>query len=526
MQERPYVGFYVQDVEFRSIVVTVQTPLRMCLSASLSGFLPPDPCRAFRYCDLCCGDGTTIIALAILNPESEFWGIDFNPQHIKKGQERIERYGLKNVRLIQADLAEIDFKDFPEFDFITINGAYSWLEEPLRQKILDFVGEKLKEGGLFYVQYMALPGRISIEPLWKLIQRLVPPEKYSSGRERAKKGLYFLRLLAKRGMFYLQANPPAARATQFYLTTTKNDEYFIDHFAHNALASGFRPFYFYEIYSEIKKRGLEFAGSVDPALNDLELAVPPTQVPTFFEITDIELVETVKDFIRNTMDRRDLFIKGGVKDFSRAYEFLKERIKIFPALPVTEINRVLPVIGGARIPLKGPVYDKVFKLFEEGRSFITLEDLGEFQEKQVLKALTRLLATQEFEVALKEPYPEVSFKEDEEVKFELYPEINEEFLEEAREEFFSCVLVSEITRGAGSPLSPLEVLFLSELKENGRVDFERLKEKLSSVTKVVQTLQGQKPANALSTEELERMFKAFSKRKIPLLMKLGILKVL
>ena len=82
-----YVGFYVQDIEFRSQVVPVQTPLSMCISMALAGYVPPAFEKPFTYCDICCGDGKTVNALASLNKESIFYGIDFNPNHIAKAKK-------------------------------------------------------------------------------------------------------------------------------------------------------------------------------------------------------------------------------------------------------------------------------------------------------------------------------------------------------------------------------------------------------------------------------------------------------
>jgi len=518
-----YVGFYVQDIELYSQVVPVQTPLKMCLSMALAGYVPPAFEKPFTYCNIGCGDGKTINALAFLNKESLFYGIDFNPTHIAKAKKTAEALGLTNVNFIQASIADMLPEDFPEFDFITINGVYSLLEEPLKQRVLQFVSSRLKEGGIFYVEYMALPGRVAIAPLWKLIQMLTPPEKFASSKERAKRGIYLLRLLAKRGMFYLQANPPAARAVQFYLLQTKNDEYYIDHFINYALASGFRPMFFYEMNADLTKSGLKFIGSVDFSLNDLEISVPPTQIPTFFEITEPEMVETVKDFIRNTMDRRDLFSKNPKFNLDEAIKYLKERIKIFPSVPLSEVRRVLNIIGGYRIPLKGGIYDKIFKLLEEGKPYITIEDLKDFSPKQIIKAVTRILATEDFTISYKDPFecpPNY-----EELKYFIAPKINEILLEEAFENFTSCVLVSPITLGAGTNLINLEVAILKSLVEKGEETLvDKVSETLSKIEKPVQVFESKKNANTLKKEEIEQIVSAFIKRKLPLLIKLGILK--
>jgi SAM-dependent methyltransferase len=517
-----YVGFYVQDIEFRSQVVPVQTPLQMSLSMALAGYIPPAFEKSFTYCDICCGDGKTVNALASLNKESIFYGIDSNPDHIAKAKKTAEALGLTNVNFIHASIADIVPEDFPTFDFITINRAYSWLEEPLKQKVLQFVSSRLKDNGIFYVEYMALPGRVSIAPLWKLIQMLTPPEKFSSPKERGKRALFFLRLLARRGMFYLQANPPAARAAQFYLTQTKSDEYFIDHFIYNALASGFRPMFFYEMNADASKYGLKFIGSVDPALNDLEISVPPTQVPTFFEITEPEMVEVVKDFIRNTMDRRDLFSKNPEFNLDKAISYLKERIKIFPSVPLSEVRRVLNIIGGYRIPLKGGIYDKIFKLLDEGKPYLTIEDLNEFPPKQIIKAITRIFATEDFTVSYRVPFKCPPNYED--LKFSISLKINELLLDEAFENFTACVLVSPITLGAGITLNNLEVVILKALIEtNNKTLIDKVSETLSKIEKPVQIFEGIKNANTLKKEEIEQIVFAFIKRKLPLLIKLEIL---
>lgn len=516
-----YVGFYVRDIEFRSVVVLHQTPLFMCLSALLSGYVPSLPNSPFTYCDICCGDGTTLNALAYLNRDSLFYGIDFNPQHIKKAKRTAEKLGLKDVTFIEASISEVNPEDFPLFDFITINGAYSWLEDPVREKVLAFVSSRLKERGLFYVEYMALPGRISIAPMWKLIQLLVPPDRFSSSRERGKKALELVRLLAKRGMFYLQANPPASRAVQFYLTQTKTDEYFVDHFVHNALASGFRPMFFYEIYRDIQSHGLEYVGSSDPALNDLEISVPPPLIPTFFEIKEVELIETVKDFIRNTMDRRDLFSKNPFYAPEKSLDFLKKNIYIVPLRPSYEIKRTLDVIGGYKFPLKSPFFDKSLRLLEE-QNFLTLESFNEFSEKQILKGLTRLLATGDFIVTLYKP--EAISEDTKRFPLSFTNELNKMYIEEAEEGFYSTVLISEKTGGAAIVLAPLEVIFLKVLSEEMEGDvIERVQLRLQKVNKPVQTPAGNKMANSLSRAEIEELLDTFIKRKIPILKRLAIL---
>ena len=234
------------------------------------------------------------------------------------------------------------------------------------------------------------------------------------------------------------------------------------------------------------------------------------------------MLETVKDFIRNTMDRRDLFSKKPVQSIEDALQFLKERLKIFPSVPVNEVRRVLNIIGGHRIPLKGGIYDKIFKLLEEGKTYITIEDLSDFPPKQIIKAITRILATEDFTASYREPF---ECPEDyEQRSYSITPEVNKIILDESFESFTSSVLVSPNTLGAGAELTNIEVVILKSLIERGGEKIvDNLSEALSKVEKPVQTFTGTKNANTLKTEEIQQIVSAFMKRKLPLLIKLGIL---
>ncbi len=325
-------------MNYSTVLNSSQAPFNLFISATLSGFLSPEPDKSFNYCMLFCREGNTLNALALLNPQGTFIGIDPDQKFIKEAKNTAQQLNLKNITYIKADIRNLKYEKFPDFDFIILNISYSHLENSLREKILDFVNKKLKEHGIFYIEYLSFPGNASIIPFWYLFQKLVPAEKFSDLKERAKKGLYFLKLFAKRGMFYFRDHPVITKLVQFYLNqiqTDEQDEFIFDHFIYNMLSNEFKPFFFYEIYESVKNKGLEFIGSADFKLNDLELSIPFSQIPTFFEITETSLVETLKDFIRNTSERKDMFSKNPIQDYNKAYQLLKEKIKIFTSVPIT-----------------------------------------------------------------------------------------------------------------------------------------------------------------------------------------------
>ncbi len=453
-------------------------PFNIYLSCLLQGFLFEIK-DSFDLLKVCKKDSLHTISLAYLYPESRFWIVGAD----EKTKDLVKKLGLKNVSFFEG----IDEK-IPKVDIVILE------KECVSQKTFDIAKEKLNEDGILYINYMAVPGGLSACAFWELVRMLVP-EKASS-EERTKKGIYFLRLLSRRGMIFLRENPYVAKEVEFYLD---NPEDFT-----SKISDQVTPFLFRDIYEEMKKREFSYIGSANIVLNELELSVPPSQVPTFFELTDTAVSETVKDFIRNTREREDLFSKRApVQNYAQAFQVLKDKVKIFLSIPVTELIRVVPIMGG-KIPLKGPVYDRIFQAFEDGKSFLLLEELKDFSEKQVIRALTRILATGEFAISLNEPQDTGWLSDFKEI--ELVPEINLFLLEESTNKFSQAVLISEVTKGA-IQLSLLEAFILAELLKNKDIA-EKIKEKL------------QKYGIKINSEQKE----VFLKRKLPFLVKLGIVK--
>ena len=127
----------------------------------MNGFAASSPTDSFRYCELGCARGSTLLPLAAANPSAEFVGIDLMPEHIQCASEQVTRTGLRNVSLHQrsftsigADPGELGGK----FDFIVAHGIYSWVSSEARLAIDRFLRTHLADGGLAYVCYHALPG--------------------------------------------------------------------------------------------------------------------------------------------------------------------------------------------------------------------------------------------------------------------------------------------------------------------------------------------------------------------------------
>jgi len=518
-------GFYAQDVDFRSGVNGAQAPRWMALTAAVGGFAPPDPSRPFTYCDLGCGDGTTVNALAELYPHASFLGIDFNPGHIQTARTTAEQCGLDNFRFLESAFGDLGDQDLPVVDVIAMNGIYAWLEAPEADAVRRVLRDRLRTGGLFYVEYTSLPGKISVQPLWGLIQHLVPPRADEDTRERARRGLDLTEALAKRGMAYLNAHRPAANGAQSYVRGRKRDEYRVDHFAHNAMASGFRPRYFTEMADEMAEVGLAFAGRTEIARNEAELCVPPAQVPTFQDYTDdARTVELLKDYIRNEQQRRDVFVKADAPEPDAANAWLDRNVHLLSRMPANAVQRFITTMGNQRVPLSGPAFEALIQRADNGG--VTVSEAAEQANlpiERVRKAAVRLVASNQFFVA-GEPV-DVEVPDPKELTGVAMPSaMNRRTLALAAERLTRNQLTASVTGGPAIPVSPLEAVLLQSVLDTGSfVDApERARRRLAEARTPLPTPKGQKPAKDLTEADLGEVLEAMRGRKLINMLRLGI----
>jgi methyltransferase-like protein len=131
-------------------------PDRLATMATLHG-LNPAPVDRCRVLEIAASDGANLIPMAYAIPGSEFVGFDFARAPIERGQARIRELGLRNARLFQADLLDVG-AELGHFDFIIAHGFYSWVAEPVRNRLMTLCGKLLAPEGVAFISYNALPG--------------------------------------------------------------------------------------------------------------------------------------------------------------------------------------------------------------------------------------------------------------------------------------------------------------------------------------------------------------------------------
>jgi methyltransferase-like protein len=131
-------------------------PDRLATIATLFG-MKPAPADHCHVLELGCASGGNLIPMALSLPESTFMGIDLSGAQIAEGLKAIAALGLKNIRLRQMSILDVD-DGFGRFDYVICHGVYSWVPAEVQEKILDICSRHLAPDGVGYVSYNTYPG--------------------------------------------------------------------------------------------------------------------------------------------------------------------------------------------------------------------------------------------------------------------------------------------------------------------------------------------------------------------------------
>jgi methyltransferase-like protein/SAM-dependent methyltransferase len=290
-------------------------PNRLATVALLRG-MQPAPIDGCRVLELGCGVGTNLIGMACQLPTSEFVGLDLAQRPIASGRSLVKSLGLGNIRLHSMDLCEASSERFGRFDFIIAHGLYSWVPQPVRERILAICREMLNLQGVAYVSYNAYPGN-HLRDLVRGMMRFHtarfedPIEKVGQARGLLK----FLAESTPQPDYYV-----AAIRSQYERTLKYVDEAFF----HDDLSEINQPFYFHEFIADAACHGLRFLG--EARANDLQPGIFTPQVMQ--RIKELEgasetVREQYKDFIRGCAFRETLLCHA---ELEIASDLLIERL--------------------------------------------------------------------------------------------------------------------------------------------------------------------------------------------------------
>lgn len=390
---------YVVEMEYVHGIHGELAPTSLNLALLAQAFEPIDPGAGFSYCELGCGQGSSLNLFAACHPEGEFHGIDFNAAHIAGAREQARRAGLDNAFFWEASFANLG--EFPTsgFDFIVLHGVYSWVSLEMRRHIVNFLGSSLKPGGVVYLSYNSLPGWSTYAPIRELLLSRVDTLE-GTLEERITQAIAYVRHL-KEARAALFATSPAAAGFFDYISSLP-----VNYLAHEFFNRDWTLFYHADIVRELAAAGLTFAGSACFAENQDMLRFSEAQQRVIDDAGDRTSREMVKDACVNQLLRRDLFTRGRARlSPARQMElFTENRFSLSVPLSGIEHKALFPV---GEVLLDRQLYDPILSALNEyphsPGELLRRPEISQLGTGRVVEALIVLLAARHIMPASKTP---------------------------------------------------------------------------------------------------------------------------
>ena len=249
------------EVPYPGSSYTSTHPDRMAVLATLLG-LTPAPVDRCRVLELGCAAGANLLPMAAELTESEFTGIDLSAGQIEEGRRTIEALGLTNVRLEHLDLMDLG-ADFGQFDYIVAHGLYSWVPEPVRERLLEVCRRNLAPGGVAFVSYNTYPGWLMLRGVREVM--LHHTRDIDDPRERSDEARKLVRFLGEAAV--PESGPFGAFLTSYgerlddQWSLTDQDGGAL--LRHDELAEVNEPFWFHEFAAAAGRHGLQYLIEAD-----------------------------------------------------------------------------------------------------------------------------------------------------------------------------------------------------------------------------------------------------------------------
>ncbi|MFZ6644386.1 class I SAM-dependent methyltransferase [Undibacterium sp. TJN25] len=348
---------YVADIGYTYGYYSELNPLRVALGFLNAGLVPP---ANAAVCELGFGQGVSINIHAAAQHSTQYWGTDFNPAQAGHARALAEASGA-DVHLFDQSFEEFCSRtDLPEFDYIGLHGIWSWISDENRHIIVDFLGRRLKVGGVLYISYNTQPGWAAMLPMRHLLTQHAETMG-SPGQgivHRIDAALEFADKLLALNPLYTRANSQVAE--RFKAIKTQNRHYV----AHEYFNRDWHPMHFSTMLNWLAPAKLSFACSVNLIDDVPEINLTAEQQALLKSIPDSNFRETTFDMIVNQQFRRDYWIKGARKLNSVERGEALRKLRVVLCGPRNEISlKVKGALGEAT--LSEAVYKPLLDLLSD-----------------------------------------------------------------------------------------------------------------------------------------------------------------
>ena len=298
------------QVPYPSHSFGVSHPDHLATLAALLG-MSPEPVEHCKVLELGCASGGNLIPMAVNLPESQFLGIDYSSYQISDGQMVVAALDLENIQFRHMDIMDVT-ADLGQFHYIIVHGIYSWVPDPVRDKILQICKQNLAPNGVAYISYNAYPG-------WYMLRAVREMMLYHTRNVTEPQ----MRVAQSRALldFLVESVPTEAGGARTFLNAysdlikketerwkTHSDSFML----HDELEEVNEPSYFYQFAERAARHGLQYL--TDANFSDVFPGNLPPQVrENLFKMAhSLVEMEQYMDFLRGETFRRTLLVHEGV----------------------------------------------------------------------------------------------------------------------------------------------------------------------------------------------------------------------
>jgi SAM-dependent methyltransferase len=273
-------------------------PTHLATVATLLGLAPPDVATA-RVLEVGCSDGANLLPMAATLPGARFTGCDISSRAIAAARHGADELGLRNVELVQADLATLAGGGEP-FDYIVAHGVYSWVPAPVRDALFALAKARLHRDGIMFVSFNVYPGCHVRQAAWEMLRYHV--ERIPDPRTRLDQARAFAALIAEPSVAQTEVDG-LLRHELAKLATQADSALF-----HDDLGVPNDPVYFHEFAAHLARHDLTYLG--EAKLSMMTAAGLTPRVQQFQSTMDRLTREQYLDFARLRRFRQSLVCRA------------------------------------------------------------------------------------------------------------------------------------------------------------------------------------------------------------------------
>lgn len=146
-------------------------PAVSAVAARIAGLASPVPSRS-SILEIGCASGHNLLPLAERWPGSRFLGVDIANDAVETANRRAKDAGISNARFIAGDLRQLVFPG-ETFDYIIAHGVFSWVDDEVKEALLDFCARHLSPSGIAVISFNLMSGWENRLPVVETVRRIM-----------------------------------------------------------------------------------------------------------------------------------------------------------------------------------------------------------------------------------------------------------------------------------------------------------------------------------------------------------------